>query len=351
MDSRFSIMALFLALNLNIATALPVFSAEAEPVKPAPPAVEVKTEKAPGVPDAKKEKSPLDVVAKVAGTTITRKELDRALTVLASQNRLPAQGDPDAQKQAEAAALDQLVYAELIYQEGLKSAPADLDKQIDFRMAQNKGRFGSPAEFEAALLSAGVAEKELMEITKKDIIISSFIEQKIGAAIKVTDEEIKTFYEDNRDKLKEEPQVKASHILIGVDSSAKEEEKKKAKEKAEALLKEIKGGKDFAETAKANSTCPSKDQGGDLGWFGKGQMVPAFETTAFGMKTGEVSEVVETQFGYHIIKLMEKKDGEAPKLEELKEKIGTFLKGQKTQKAVFDYVTNLRKEAKVELLL
>ena len=80
-------------------------------------------------------------------------------------------------------------------------------------------------------------------------------------------------------------------------------------------------------------------------------MVPQFEQAAFALKPGEMSDIVETQFGYHIIKLTEKKDGNAPKLEELKEKIATFLKGQKTQKAVFDYVTNLRKESKVEILL
>ena len=350
MKIRSSLMTLLLALTLNIAATFPAVADDALPVAAPAPADNALPAQAPAA-EAKKEKSPQDAVAKVAGTVITRKELDRALTVLAAQNRLPAASGPDGQKQAETAALDQLIFAELIYQQGLKTPPADLEKQIDFRMAQNKGKFGSPAEFEAALLSAGLAEKELVEITKKDVVISNFVEQKIASNVKVTDEDIKNFYQENSDKLKEEPQVKASHILIGVDASAKDEDKKKAKEKAEALLKEIKGGKDFAEAAKMNSTCPSKDQGGDLGWFGKGQMVPAFETAAFGMKVGDVSDVVETQFGYHIIKLTDKKEGKAPSLEELKEKIAAFLKGQKTQKAVFDYVTNLRKEAKVEVLL
>ena len=295
--------------------------------------------------------SPQDPVAVVAGTTIKRFELDRALTVLTAQNRVPAANTPEARKQAESAALDQLIFAELMYQQGLKTPPENLDKQIDFKMSQNKGRFASPAEFEAALLSAGLSENELVEITRKDIVISNFIEKKIAANITVSDDEVKKFYDENRDQLNEEPQVKASHILIGVDAAAPAEEKKKAREKAEALLKEIRGGKDFAAAAKENSTCPSKEQGGDLGYFGKGQMVPQFEQAAFAMKIGDVSEVVETQFGYHIIKLTDRKDGAAPKLEELKEKIATFLKGQKTQKAVFDYVTNLRKEAKVEILL
>ncbi len=292
-----------------------------------------------------------DPAAKVGSTTITRGELDRAMNILVAQNRIQPGTTPESLKEAQKAALDQLIFAELIYQEGLRTPPADLEKQIDFKMAQNKGKFGSPAQFEEALKSSGVTEKDLIEITRKDIVISNYIETKIASTIKISDEEIQNFYNENRERISEEPQVKASHILIGVDSSASAEIKAKAKEKAEAILKELKGGKDFAEAAKADSTCPSKNQGGDLGFFGKGQMVPEFEQAAFALKPGELSSVVETQFGYHIIKVTEKKESEPPKLEELKEKITAFLKGQKTQKAVYEYVTNLKKGAKIEILL
>lgn len=295
--------------------------------------------------------SPGDPVAKIGATIITRKELDRAFTVLVSQNRVQPGSTPEALKEAEKAALDQLIFAELIYQQGLLSPPADLDKQIEFKMAQNKSKFASPAEFEAALQSSGISEQDLAEISRKDIVISSYIESKIVPSITVTDEEAKAFYAENKAQIGEEPQVKASHILIGVDAAATPEEKAKAKEKAEAILKELKEGKDFAAAALADSSCPSKDQGGDLGFFGKGQMVPEFEQAAFSMKPGEMSDVVETQFGYHIIKLTDKKDGEPPTFDEIKEKITIFLKGQKTQKAVFEYVTKLRAESKVEILL
>jgi peptidyl-prolyl cis-trans isomerase C len=328
-----------LSLSLGVATTMTVAAADT----PAP--------KEDAKPETKQAKAPTDTVARIGKTSISRAELDRAMSVLTAQNRLPASDTPEGRKQAESTALDQLIFAELIYQEGLKTPPADLDKQIDFKMSQNKGRFGTPAEFEEAMKSAGVTEKDLTEITRKDIVISNYIEKKIASTITVSDDDVKNFYNENKEQLKEEPQVKASHILIGVDATASAEVKQKAKEKAEALLKEIKGGKDFAEAAKANSTCPSKEQGGDLGFFGKGQMVPQFEQAAFAMKPGEISTVVETQFGYHIIKVTDKKDGEAPKLEEIKDKIATFLKGQRTQKAVFDFVTNLRKEAKVEVLL
>jgi peptidyl-prolyl cis-trans isomerase C len=295
--------------------------------------------------------SPGDPVAKVGTTIITRKELDRAFSVLVAQSRIQPGSTPEDIKEAQQAALDQLIFADLIYQQGLLSPPADLDKQIEFKMAQNKSKFTSPAEFETALKDSGITEKELTEISRKDIVISNYIEKKIAPSVTVSDEEVKQFYDENKGQLGEEPQVKASHILIGVDAAAEPEDKAKAREKDETLLKELKGGKDLAAAAKADSTCPSKEQGGDLGFFGRGQMVPAFEQAAFALQPGEISDVVETQFGYHIIKVTEKKDAEAPDFDEIKEKIAAFLKGQKTQKAVFEHVTKLRTESKVEILL
>jgi len=333
--------ALTIMLSLALGSAASVAVAAEEPTSP----------KEGAKAESKQTKAPTDPVARIGKATISRAELDRALIVLAAQNRLQVGETPESRKQAESAALDQLIFAELLYQEGMKTPPEDLEKQIDFKIAQNKSKFGSPAEFEAAMKEANVSEKDLVEITRKDIVIGNYIELKIVPTITASDDEVKSFYNDNREKLKEQPQVKASHILIGVEASASAEEKKQARDKAEALLKELRAGKEFAEAAKASSTCPSKEQGGDLGYFGKGQMVPEFEKAAFAMKPGEISEVVETQFGYHIIKLTDKKEGEAPKLEELKEKIATYIKGQKTQKAVFDFVTKLRKDTKVEILL
>ncbi|HEY5975636.1 MAG TPA: peptidylprolyl isomerase [Geobacteraceae bacterium] len=319
-------------------------------------AVEEKKETVPATtkaapPAAEATKNPQAPVAKIGTAVITRAELDRAIKVLISQNRLTAGTTPEAKKQSETTALDQLIAAEILYQAGLKNPPADLDKQVDFKMSQGKARFAKPEEYEAALKSADLNEKELAEITRKDVVISSFVEREIAGKIKVSDDEIKKFYNENKDKFSQEAQVRASHILCGFDAKATDEEKKKAKEKAAGLLKEVKGGKDFAELAKANSTCPSSAQGGDLGYFGKGQMVPPFEQAAFALKPGEVSDVVETQFGYHIIKLTDKKEAQTVKLDEVKEKIESYLKNQKVQKAVMDFVTEQRAKVKIEKTL
>ncbi len=103
--------------------------------------------------------------------------------------------------------------------------------------------------------------------------------------------------------------------------------------------------------AKEYSTCPSSKQGGDLGFFGKGQMVPSFEKAAFALKPGEISNVVETQFGYHVIKLTEKKPAVTTDFNEVKAKIEEFLKGQKVNEAIQKYLAETKKTAKIEILM
>ena len=115
--------------------------------------------------------------------------------------------------------------------------------------------------------------------------------------------------------------------------------------------KDLAGGSDFAALAKDNSTCPSSQQGGDLGYFGKGQMVPAFEQAALSLKKGEMSDVVETRFGYHIIKLMDKKAAETIAYKDAKPRIEDYLKNQKISSQVSALLENKRKDAKIEILL
>jgi peptidyl-prolyl cis-trans isomerase C len=267
-----------------------------------------------------------------------------------SQGQLPAEVTDDIKKQASDRALDQLIDFELIYQEARKLTVDDLEKQVDFKLAQSKAKFASPAEFDDYLKKEGLTEKELTDQIRRYTLGVNYIEKTIASKITISDDEVKKFYEDNKARFAQDPEVRASHILIGVDAAAGDADKKKAREKAEALLKEIKGGKEFAELAKSNSTCPSSAQGGDLGFFKAGQMVPAFEQAAFALKPGEVSGVVETQFGYHIIKLTEKKEGKVTPLDEVKDKLRDYLKNQKVNKSIGEFVTELRKKATIEKL-
>jgi peptidyl-prolyl cis-trans isomerase C len=144
--------------------------------------------------------------------------------------------------------------------------------------------------------------------------------------------------------------VRASHILItpkpepGADPN---KAKADAKKTAEDLLKQIKGGADFADLAKKNSSCPSAAKGGDLDWFGKGRMVPEFDKAAFAMKVGEVSDIVETQFGYHIIKLTARRAAGTMSFEDAKPDIMEFLKQTKQKQFYDEYLAALTKSANI----
>ena len=293
--------------------------------------------------------SPGDPMVRVNGTTITRQELDRAVKVMLAQNQVQQPLAPELLKQAQDAALEQLTSAELLYQEATKLEVKDLEKLVADKVALNRAKFSSDADFEKALKGVDMTPKDMREFTRKDIIISNFIEKQYAAKMTVSDAEAQKFYDDNLEKYFKKPEsARASHILIGSDEKASPEDRKKAKEKAEAILKRVKAGEDFAALAKSDSTCPSASQGGDLGNFSRGQMVPPFEKAAFALKKGEVSEVVETQFGYHIIKLTEKQEATTEKFADVKAKITDFLKREKTQNAVVELVAKLRTTAKIE---
>lgn len=312
------------------------FTQAAEPSKDAAPAAESAPAAAIQGP-----------VARVNGVAIDAIELRRATKVMLRGQTVPAEQKALFDKQA----LDQLLSAELLYQAAAKLEVKDLDKLVDEKLAQGKARFANEQDFTKAIKDLEMDEKALRDYTRRDLLISKFVESTIVPKIKVTEEEARKFYDQNPDKFTRSETVKASHILIGTEPNASAEDKKKAREKAEKLRKELAGGADFAELAKGNSSCPSSQKGGDLGFFGKGQMVPPFEKAAFELKPGEISDVVETQFGYHIIKLTEKKPAETVAFKEAQARIEEYLKGQKINAAVGDFVTEARKTAKVEILL
>jgi peptidyl-prolyl cis-trans isomerase C len=289
-------------------------------------------------------------VAKVNGTIITRGELDRALKVMLAQTGTSSTLPADQKKAAETAVINKLVSTELLYQAGRKLEVKDIEKKVSAQINSIKAKFPSPAQFEKSLQENGITENDLKEYARKELYINNLIETQIASKVSVSNAEEKKFYDENPDKFKLPESVHASHILIGVDAKSTDAEKKQAKQKAEAILQKVKGGEDFATAAKENSTCPSSAQGGDLGFFTKGQMVPAFENAAFSLKPGELSDVVETQFGYHIIKVIEKQPARTVSYDEAKQKIQDFLKSQKIGKNINDYVEKLRKEGKVEIL-
>ena len=199
-----------------------------------------------------------------------------------------------------------------------------------------------------ALARMDVTEEEARKEIAEGVPITKLFKD-LAKGNEATDEDVAKFYADHGKEFETPEQVRASHILIKVDDATNEVEKAAARAKIEGLLKQIREGADFAELAKAHSDCPSKEQGGDLGLFGRGQMVPAFEKAAFALATNEVSDVVETKFGFHIIKLAERREAEKSPLEDVAPMIKRYLEQEAQGKIVEEYVAKLIEKIKPEV--
>jgi peptidyl-prolyl cis-trans isomerase C len=290
-----------------------------------------------------------EIVARVNGEAISGKELDDAVREIAGRaGPVP----PDERDRVYRGVLDNMIGYRLMVQEAKARKIAVPDADIDAQVAQIRAQFGSDAQFQQAL----VAQKTTLEAVRSDtrdaMTAEKLVDDEITAKVAVKPEAVSDFYQKNQDKFQQGPRVRASHILIGIPQNADAATKQQAKSKAEALLKDLKSGKDFAATAKANSQDPgSAPNGGDLGYFEQGQMVPPFEQAAFALKAGEMSEIVETQFGYHIIKVAEKQDSRVVPLEEAKQQIEQFLTQQNRHAQTELFVNALKAKAKIEILI
>ena len=296
------------------------------------------------------QETPADKVAVVNGIAINRSSLDREVSLY--KERSASQGQPLSAEQmgkAKSAILDRLVEGELLYQESKKQGIRVEAKEIDDRINELKKRFPNDAEYKSAISKMGISEAEIRTQMERGLAINQLIKIQITDKIVVSDEESKAFYDSRPELFKQPEQVKASHILIKAAQDADEAQKKEARKKIEAVQKKLKGGQDFAALAREFSEGPSAPRGGELGYFGRGQMVPAFETVAFAMKPGEVSDVVETRFGYHLIKVEDKKSAGTVSYTEVKGQLDDHLKKQKGQQEIDKYVDGLKKNAKIEI--
>jgi len=247
--------------------------------------------------------------------------------------------------------LNELISAELLYQASQKAGLGDMSKEVDSQLENIKKGFGSDQEFQKVLKERGIEIKDLKEDIKKGIYINAYLEKDVFSKLgPVTEDEKKQEYEGNKDKLNVPDEVKASHVLIKVGDKAAAEEKQKAKEKIEALRARAMSGEDFAKLAKENSEDASAPNGGDLGYFKKGDMVKPFEDAAFGLEKDQISPVVETQFGYHVIKVTDKKAAHTLTYEEVSKDIEKFLLNKHKRDEINKTTESLRKNAKIEIM-
>ncbi|MGA2400482.1 MAG: peptidylprolyl isomerase [Syntrophobacteraceae bacterium] len=246
--------------------------------------------------------------------------------------------------------LDDLIGRELLKQEvqkrGIKADDAEVNAQLE---AAKKG--STPEDFANSLKQMNMTEQKFKEYIASQLAIKKLIDQELGPKIAVTPEEAKAFYDANPDVFKTPEMVRASHILVKVDQKASAEEKAKALEKIKGIQKRIQGGEDFATVAKEVSDCPSKENGGDLNFFQKGQMVGPFDNAAFSMKPGDTSDIVETEFGYHIIRVTDKKSPGTMSFDEIRPRIEQHLRAEKMSREIPQYIEAFKSKAKIEIFV
>ncbi len=354
-------------LALGSTAAFGLFAADEAAVKPAAKPAGAAVVPAEPAKDDVKAENPLaflpDVVAKVGKTEITKQDiLEEAKPIIMMQkgSKDPRYADPKMWEYLASQIANDLVERKVLQNIAKADGVEVTDKDVDAEFESIKKEI-PPEELAKLMKEQQLTEGDIKAKIKSGIGIKKWFETKVIPS--VTDADAEKFYRENQEQMKSEATVNASHILIKPESPKEEElakmtpeEKKKvedsakaaAKEKANAILAKLKQGEDFAKLAKENSACPSgQKDGGNLGDFPKGNMVKEFEDAAFSLKPGELSGVVETQFGYHIIKLNSKKDAGFVPLADVKEDIKKKLSKEKVEKLVNDY----KQKEKVEVFI
>jgi peptidyl-prolyl cis-trans isomerase C len=289
------------------------------------------------------------VAARVNGHEIATKIVSALVEPALQAGNVPPDRRPSAYRET----LDQLVMRELITQEAQarKIAPDEAAVERDFQQA--RGQFKTEQDWSRFLSSSGFDPASFRTELRTRNVVDLVVKQEAARMpAVVSDADAKAFYDQNPKLFDAGERVRASHILLRVPEGAGADVKKAARARAEAILARVRKGEDFAAVAREVSEDPgSGPRGGDLGVFGKGQMVPPFEQAAFALPAGQVSGLVETSFGLHIIKVQERLPAGKVPFEPVKGQIKDHLAQTRRDKAVNDLVQGLKAKAKIETYL
>lgn len=268
--------------------------------------------------------------------------------------KVRTEGDPgrrnDLRKQVLKRALDTLIGEKLIEAQVKELNIEVSDSKVDLAIEDVKRQNNvDDAQFEKLLMNEGYTVSSYRQFMKKHLARLTLIDLKVRGKVKVSDADVKAEFAKDSKLESEDAEVHARHILVTVAPNATPQQVEAAKVKAQALAQEArKPGVDFAELAKAKSEGPSRGDGGDLGFFRRGVMVGEFERVAFNLKVGEVADPVRTKFGWHVIKVEERRAVAARGFEEVKEQIRERLLRGQLEKYTEQYVQELRAQAVVE---
>lgn len=296
------------------------------------------------------------VVAKVNGTELKSDYIRFRLNL--DMRRLGGQLDPKQKTQLAGAIIEKEIVRELMYQEGKGRVASE---EIEKEFQEFKKAYESKEELNKALAARGIDEAELKKGIEIDLIAKNLLDDRIKGKVEVTDTMVKKFYEDRKESFKRPESFRARHIFVAyvpyeiVEKTPQEELQKiagdyraKARQKIDEVYAKVKAGESFEELAKQYSEDKgSADQGGDLDFMYQGVFDPAFDKVVRDLKPGGTSGIVETEFGYHIIRLIETKPSEYAPFEEVEESIQKHLFMTEAQNLVARYIDTLKKKSEI----
>lgn len=290
------------------------------------------------------------MAVKVNGKAITEAEVaeEEGRLTMAMGGRMDPQQLESMKPMLREQAVNNLINRELLGEAVEKEDIEVTGDELDARLSELETSAGGPEAFESRLSMMGVTRDELRKEIELGIAIEKLMEARSTGVGDPTETEMRAFYEENPQQFERPEQIQASHILFMVQADATEADRAAKRKEAEEVLAELQGGADFPALATEHSDCPSASKGGDLGYFGRGQMVPPFEEAAFALKPGEMTGIVETRFGYHIIKLVDKSSAGKVPYDDAKTNIKQFLGGQGKQQVMSEVIEELRADANIE---
>jgi len=288
-------------------------------------------------------------IASVNGVAITKKDFIWAVS--SQDQRLTSSGkvmDRDEMAQLRKDSFSGLINRELLYQQSQKKGIQVSELRIEQEFSKVRMSMMSDVDLDTIEKELDLTEKDIKFEFRRVFAIQKLIDQELGIDDTVTETEVKNYYESNIDKFIVPGPVKTSHILIEADENSDASEKAQARKQIEMIQKKLKNGEDFAELAKKYSQSPSSIKGGDIGYVKKGQFVKSFEKAVFALEPGEVSDLVDTSFGYHLIKVTERKPEHLFAYEDVKDKLEKYLKSKKVNDIISKYISKLKENAKIE---
>jgi len=244
-------------------------------------------------------------------------------------------------------AMKRAVESRLLAQEARRRGIEPNPVRIEEKLKTVADGAGGRADLEAELIKAGVTYSQLRDTVVQADLVQSLVEGEVGAGFEVTEETVATFYAENPELFKEADRIHPRHILFLVKSDASSQEREAARKKAAEAHERAMAGEDFAALAAELSEGPNASRGGDLGFTVRGQMVASFDDAVWALKVGEISEVVESDLGFHVIKIEEISIGETVPIEEARPLVEDLLRQQRTGQVLSDLIAQLRASADV----